>query len=152
LPHGAAYRARSADEVIRPRAALTAIAVGLLLAACSGGASETVTTVAVTLTDKAVALDATAVPAGAVTFKVRNGGTIVHSLVLLKTDVPHDQIPADPNDAARVQQTGILRETGQLAVGETKQFAVRLAVGSYVLICNEPAHYLVGMHTPLTVR
>lgn len=136
---------------MRLRAALVALA-WVLPVAGGGGATETVTTVAVTLTDKAVALDVTAVPAGPVNFKVRNGGTIVHSLVLLKTDVPHDQIPSDPNDAARVQQTGILRETGQLAVGETKQFAVRLAAGSYVLLCNEPAHYLVGMHAPLTAR
>jgi uncharacterized cupredoxin-like copper-binding protein len=130
-----------------------ALVVALLAAACGGAASTSApATVTVTMDDKAIRLDTATAPSGTVTFKVVNAGTVVHSLQLLQTDAPHDKIPPDPNDASKVLQTGLLRETGPLAAGQTKELAVKLAVGSYVLVCNEPAHYIVGMHTAFTVR
>lgn len=133
------------------------IAVALVAAACGGATAATSgssgsAVVTATLTDKAIQLDQASAAGGTVTFKVVNAGTVVHSLILLKTDLPHDKIPADPKDASRVDQAGLLRETGQIAVGGSKEFSVNLAVGTYVLVCNEPAHYVIGMHTPFTVK
>lgn len=127
-------------------AAVVATACG---SATSAAPAATVTT---TLTDKAIAVDQTSVANGTVTFKVVNAGTVVHSLVVLKTSVPHDKIAADPKDASRVDQTGAVRETGQIAVGGSKDLSVKLAPGSYVLVCNEPAHYAIGMHIPFNVK
>lgn len=123
------------------------------LTACSRTATgDAGTTVTVTSTSKSIELDRASAPSGLVTFKVVNTDTFVHSLVLIKTDLPHDKIPADPKDASRPDTTGIVRETGAIAAGTTKQFSVKLAAGNYVLVCNEPAHYIVGMHAPFTVQ
>lgn len=130
------------------------LAVAVLAAACGGGGGATAasTGVTATLTDTAIKLDQPSAAAGTVTFKVVNAGTVVHSLVLLKTDVPHDKIPPDPKDASRADQTGAVRETGQIPVGQTRELSAKLAPGSYVLVCNEPAHYIVGMHIGFTVK
>jgi len=129
-------------------------AAAIFAAACGGGAAtpSATTTVTATLTDTGIALSESAIPAGKVTFQVVNKGTVLHSLVLLKTDLPHDKIPADAKDASKVSETGSLAATGSFGVGETKTFTRDLAAGSYVLICNEPAHYIVGMHLGLVVK
>jgi uncharacterized cupredoxin-like copper-binding protein len=138
--------------------AVLVLAVALSVAACGGDASSgaatngAVTKVTVTLTDNAIALSQPSVASGKVTFDVVNKGTTVHSLVLIRTELPHDKIPSDPKDDAKVDEKGSLLSTGQLAVAESKSFNRDLKAGSYVLVCNEPAHYLVGMHIGFTVR
>jgi uncharacterized cupredoxin-like copper-binding protein len=124
----------------------------LLLGACAGSAPKASTDVTVELTDKEITLSTTTVGPGVVNFNVVNKGTVVHSLVILRTDLPHDKIPADPSDASKVQEKGSIAVTGQMAVGATKTISRELAAGQYVLVCNEPAHYLVGMHTALVVK
>ena len=131
--------------------AVLAAAAAVFASGCAAPRAA-IAPVTATLTDKAITLDVDSVPAGPVKFTVINAGTIVHSLVLLKTDTPHDQIPADKADPARVDEAGILRTTGQFGVGETREFSVQLVAGKYVLVCNEPAHYIVGMHAPFTVK
>lgn len=130
------------------------IAAALLAAACGGGGASTSagTTVTVTHDDKSLKLDKASAPSGVVTFKLVNTGSVIHALYLLKTDLPHDKIPADPKDASKVQLSGLLRESGQIAPGQTKEFGVKLEPGSYVLVCNEPAHYIIGMHAAFTVK
>jgi len=130
------------------------VAVAIFAAACGGGAAapSTITTLIATLTDTGIALSQPTIPAGKVTFQVVNKGTVAHSLVLLKTDLPHDKIPADAKDASKVSETGSLAATGPFGVGETKTFTRDLAAGNYVLVCNEPAHYIVGMHIGLVVK
>ncbi len=135
---------------------LAGIAI-LVLAACggaasSGGSGGSGGTVAVSLTDNVVTLGAAIVAPGKVTFTVKNTGSVVHSLVVLKTNLAHDKIPADPQDASRADERGKVAGSGQIAAGETKEFTVDLSSGKYVVMCNEPAHYLVGMHTALTVN
>jgi uncharacterized cupredoxin-like copper-binding protein len=131
------------------------IATAFLAAACGGGATQTSTggtTVTATLKDNGIEIGQPSAATGTVTFKVVNAGTVMHSLILLKTDVPHDKLAFDPKDASKVDPAGVLRETGQIATGQTKEFSVKLAAGSYVLVCNEPAHYQLGMHLGFTVK
>ncbi len=136
---------------------LGAIAI-LVLAACgggtaaSGGGGGAGGPVAVTLTDNVVTLGAASIAAGKVTFTVKNTGSVVHSLVVLKTNLAHDKIPADPNDASRADERGKVAGSGQILAGQTKEFTVDLSSGKYVVMCNEPAHYLIGMHTALNVN
>lgn len=136
-----------------------AFAAGLIAAACGSGAASngttagsSATTVTATLKDNSLVVDRPSAGNGTVTFKVVNAGTVMHSLILLKTDLPHDKLAFDPKDASRVDPTGLLRETGQIPVAQTKEFSVKLAAGNYVLVCNEPAHYQLGMHTGFTVK
>lgn len=130
------------------------IAAVLILGACGPAptSAATGTDVAATLTDTAIQLDQPSAAAGTITFKAQNKGTVLHSLLLIKTDVPADKLPTDPKDAARVDRTGEVRETAQIPLGGTASFSAKLAPGSYVLICNEPGHYLIGMHTPFAVK
>lgn len=125
----------------------------LVLGACGGGStSATSATVTATMSDKEITLSVPSVSAGRVTFHAVNSGTVVHSLVLLKTDTPQDKLPPDPKDASKAQETGSVAATGQIAAGQSKDITRDLAAGNYVVICNEPAHYLIGMHIAFTVK
>jgi uncharacterized cupredoxin-like copper-binding protein len=55
-------------------------------------------------------------------------------------------------DDAKVDEKGSILSTGSWAVAQSKSFSRDLKAGSYVLVCNEPAHYLVGMHIGFVVR
>ena len=133
--------------------ALRAMVAGavLLLAAC-GGQTASGGSVGVTLTDKGVTLAQTSVNAGAVTFSVKNSGTIEHELVVIKTDVPADKIQPDPDEAGKMSEAGSLGESGDLTAGEAKDFTLNLTPGKYVLMCNQPGHYMVGMHVAFEVK
>lgn len=129
------------------------IAAALVAGACGGQASTAAaTTVTANMTDQAISLSLPSVSAGKVTFKVVNSGTVVHSLVLIQTDTPQDKMPADPKDPSKIQETGSVLATGQIQAGQSKELTRDLAAGKYVIVCNEPAHYLVGMHVGFTVR
>ncbi len=130
-----------------------ALAFVIPLVACSAsGSTAAAKNIDVTLSDKDIMLSATEIPAGAVTFTVMNKGTIVHSIVVLRTDLSHEKIPTDTSDPSKVQEPGSIAATGQMAVGTTKQITRQLTAGHYVIVCNEPAHYAVGMHTGLQVK
>ena len=136
--------------------ALIALAVASLfaLAACGGpqqvaGASGG--TVTGTLSDMKITLNKTTIPAGVVTFSLKNTGTVTHELVVLKTDTAADAIPADPDEQGKVEEDGSQGESGDLDKGETKTFSLNLDPGKYVLICNEPGHYMAGMRVAFTV-
>lgn len=136
--------------------ALAILVLGVA-AACGPGASASnaagaATTVKASLTDNKITLDKASASGGNVTFTVANTGSVVHSFVILKTDVAHDKIPADPANAAKVQETGAVKTTGQIPAGQSKEIAAKLDPGSYVLVCNEPAHYQIGMHVAFTVK
>jgi uncharacterized cupredoxin-like copper-binding protein len=102
-------------------------------------------------------------PAGDVTFRVKNLGTIEHEMIVLKTDTPFDQIPiADAGDppapvtsgANKVDEGDSVGETGDpnLKPGETRTFTIKNMVpGKYVLVCNLADHYRMGMRAPFTV-
>jgi uncharacterized cupredoxin-like copper-binding protein len=136
------------------RALLALVTTSLLLLAACGGqtASTSSGPVGVTLTDKGVVLALTSVNAGAVTFKVKNVGTLEHELVVIKTDVAADKIQPDPDEPGKMSETGSLGESGDLAIGEAKEFTLNLTPGKYVLMCNQPGHYMVGMHVAFEVK
>lgn len=108
--------------------------------------------IAVTLVDVAIRLDRTTTSAGAVTFSIKNAGTVAHELIVLKTDVPQDQIPTDPSKPGSVTQPGFIGQSATLQPGGTTTLTLTLASGKYVLMCNQPAHYLIGMHAGFTVN
>src|SRR5512144_2979787 len=57
--------------------------------------------------------------AGDVTFRVKNLGTIEHEMIVLKTDVPYDQIPiADAGDPPAPVKTGANKVDEADNVGE----------------------------------
>jgi uncharacterized cupredoxin-like copper-binding protein len=108
--------------------------------------------VAVTLNDIAIKLDRSSAPAGSVTFSIKNGGTVIHQLVVIKTDIPQNQIPVDPTQPAMVTEPGFIMQTPLINPGGTATLTMTLGSGKYVLMCNQPAHYLIGMHIGFTIN
>ena len=103
------------------------------------------------------------VPSGIVAFVVKNTGTIEHEAVVLKTNVPYDQLPVtnagDPpapvkSGANKVSEDANIGETGDpnLKPGDTRTFVIEdMTPGQYVIVCNLAGHYGKGMRAPLTV-
>ena len=87
------------------------------------------------MSDTNIVLDQASVSSGKVTFKVKNIGTVVHSMVVIKTNLDEAKLPAAAKDP-----------------GASKDLTPELTAGKYVLVCNEPAHYIVGMHVAFTVK
>jgi uncharacterized cupredoxin-like copper-binding protein len=126
---------------------LAAIALGVV--PLSGHADETIH---VKLTDKAIQLDPGTAKAGRVTFEVNNAanGNTKHEFVVLRTDMDDAHLPVRKGlvTESRFEKIG---EVEDLAQGSTKPLSLKLAPGRYVLICNRPGHYEMGMHTSFVV-
>jgi uncharacterized cupredoxin-like copper-binding protein len=112
-----------------------------------------------TLSDFAITLDKTSVPAGEVIFQITNTGPSEHEMVVLKTDQQVADFPVkgfegDPNrfneDADGLKNVG---ETGDtpVAAGATDTLTLHLKTGHYAIVCNLPGHYMAGMHQDFTV-
>jgi uncharacterized cupredoxin-like copper-binding protein len=126
---------------------LAAIALGV--APLSSNADETIH---VKLTDEMIQLDPGTASAGRVTFEVNNAasGDTEHEFVVLKTDMDDAHLPVHKGQVteSRFKKMG---EVEDLARGSTKRLSLKLAPGHYVLICNRPGHYEMGMHTSFVV-
>lgn len=141
--------------------ALASLVLGtaMFAVACGGGspgsgpaAGATTTTVAVSLVDNGIKVDVPRANGGKVTLSVKNDGSVVHSLIVIKTNLDEAKIQASSADPGKVDERGSVGATGQIAVGASKDLTLDLAAGKYVLVCNEPAHYIVGMHAAFTVQ
>ncbi len=96
---------------------------------------------------------AATVPAGEITFKVVNDSTsTVHEMVLARVDDPNKPLPYD-KDKERVDEAkaGDLGEVADLEPGQTGALTTTLKPGDYILYCNIPGHYALGMWTLLKV-
>jgi uncharacterized cupredoxin-like copper-binding protein len=104
-------------------------------------------TVSVTLKEMKISLSRTHVPAGKVSFVVKNSGTIEHEMVVVrkprsgKLRVVHFKAAED----------GAVGEVEDLEVGKVRKLTLTLQRGRYVLICNLPGHYQLGMRADLVV-
>jgi iron uptake system component EfeO len=128
----------------RPVALILTLATAAVLAACGGNASTTgaATTVpsgivAVQASDATGAYTFTpstlTVPAGSVTFSVRNAGSEEHEFEIFKGETVVDEIEG-------------------LVPGLTKELTVTLAAGDYTFMCKINGHDLAGMKGTLTVK
>ncbi len=131
-------------------ALVIALTAGVGATARSAEASKTsVAKVGVRLVEFKLIASARRVPAGTVTFTVRNAGEISHELVVLKTTKPAGKLPTKGTKAVEKGKVGKLPT---LAPGTTKKFTLKLGAGHYALICNLPGHYKAGQFADLTVR
>jgi uncharacterized cupredoxin-like copper-binding protein len=89
--------------------------------------------VAVSETEFKITAPAQKVPAGKVTFDVKNAGKIGHDLVV-----------SGPGVAATAK-------TALLNPGQSAKLTVTLAAGSYTLYCSVPGHRAAGMSAKLVV-
>lgn len=151
-----------------PFGAVLLIVVALLAPAAfallSGGEAGAAGTVRVVLRDGAIEAPATA-RAGRVSFDVANRGTTEHELLVVRTDLPADDLPMGlegpsvklagrlvlgrPHTHSHGDGVGGGRH---LRPGGSRVTAVSLRPGRYVLLCNLPGHYQAGQRASLTVR
>lgn len=111
------------------------------------------TRVAVILVDTAVRLSVASVPAGTVTFSVTNSGSTSHEFVVLQTAIAQSALAPDPANPGTVLEPGFLGKVPNLAPQTTGSLTLTLGTGSYILLCNDPAHYsALGMHAAFSVR
>ncbi len=90
------------------------------------------------------------VSAGPITIVAANEGKTAHDLVIVRTDAGPKELPVagDRSDESKIKIIGRFQE---FKSGEKeKQFA--LEPGNYLLICNLPTHYELGMAAQLVVE
>jgi len=152
---------------------LAALAVAAAVAGCSGSAASptappataipaataaTASTVEVSLQEWAVVPASTSVPAGTVTFNVKNTGPkSVHEMVVVKTDLAPEALPMNADGSINEDGAGVeaIGEVEDVEVGGSKQVTLDLAPGKYLLLCNivdgGTVHFKQGMRTAFEV-
>lgn len=135
--------------------AMVVLAVGAGAAGAAPEAKKKGTPVLVEVGDTAgtkapmtMTVSPASVKAGKVTFTVKNSGTVIHEFLIVKTDIPYDQIPVVKN---RHSESAAVGEIGNIGKGKTKSGTFKLKAGNYVLDCNIAKHYGLGMRAAFTV-
>jgi uncharacterized cupredoxin-like copper-binding protein len=133
---------------------LPAVATALvLLAACSGGSPGAPgSTVNVTLHDFKIESSTGASSDTNVVFRVQNQAPVTHEFVIVRSDLPSDQLPiASDGLSVDEQKLRPVGEIGEVDSGTTQTLSIHLPPGRYVFFCNLEGHYLGGMHGVLEV-
>ena len=120
-------------------------------AAATAAASDEQATIAVTLNEWALEVDEARAQGGEVTFEVANSGTVEHDFVVIRSDLAADALPT-AGGAVDETQVEVIGRAGLIAGGASASVSFDLAAGSYVLVCNVPAHYDLGMRIAFTVE
>lgn len=166
-------KSATSDKATRPRRGIaiglsSAVIAAIVLVGCSNAAnsgssapSSGGAAVNVTLTEWAVVLDKSSVPAGNVSFHVTNAGTqFKHEFVVIKTDLAPDALPADSTGKVDEESSDLdfIGEVEELEIGASEDASFDLTAGKYVLICNiveaaggHESHYNQGMRVAFTV-
>jgi len=101
--------------------------------------------------DYAIEMNQTTAKSGKVSFKITNSGLVVHEFVVVKTDLPIDKLPTAADGDIDEDKLEIPGEQGDLEVGKSADLTLDLTAGRYLMICNLPNHYKLGMHTEFMV-
>jgi uncharacterized cupredoxin-like copper-binding protein len=131
------------------------LATALVMSGCGGhGAVSAGNRPIVDVTERDFAIVAPAsVHAGEVTLRVHNEGPVGHELIVVRSTsarlpLRSDGLTVDEDDLER-SQIGVLEPHDAPA---TRDLAVTLTPGRYVLFCNMSGHFFGGMHHVLIVR
>ncbi|MFJ3716668.1 sulfocyanin-like copper-binding protein [Streptomyces sp. NPDC090057] len=100
------------------------------------------------------------VPAGKVTLRVVNAGTVAHEVIVLPLPAGRAAGDRAVGSDGRVSEAGSLGEASRtcgrgagdgIAAGAAAWTTVTLRPGRYELLCNVPGHYAAGMYAELDV-
>lgn len=125
----------------------------VVLTSCSEPArSSSWPTVGVTLKDFSIRTSVPTVEAGSVAFDIYNKGPATHEFVVVRTDLPDDQLPIGA-DGLSVDEEALagIGEISEVDVWTRYTLELRLSPGRYVFFCNLDGHYLGGMTGTLMV-
>ena len=132
------------DDGDAATAAATATATAMATEASEGAE------VSVSLSEWAVAPDPSSVAAGEVTFTAANAGSSPHELVIIRSDLAPDALPTEGGMVPEAD-VDLVAKIEEFPAGTTDRLTIDLTAGSYVLICNVPGHYGLGMRVGFTV-
>ena len=90
------------------------------------------------------------VDAGLLRFNVKNEGAAIHELVIVRTDAEPDALPVESGIVVE-SDLDVIGEIEEFPGGESRSSSFQLDAGRYLLICNVPGHYSLGMVAELTV-
>lgn len=109
---------------------------------------------AMKMTTMGIKLDKATVPAGEITFRATNTSTsLIHEMVLSPVTDPNKPLPYNEAEYKVDEDAAVsLGEVEELDPGQAGSLTVRLKPGTYILFCNIPGHYMMGMWTLLTVE
>jgi uncharacterized cupredoxin-like copper-binding protein len=149
---GSALRAFQREKNMTVRSQRIAICAFIAASSLFANAVHAGEKVKATLDNDTIKLDTDSIKAGSVTFEATNASDNkqIHELVVLKTDMPADKLPVK-NGAVPEKQFKKMGEVEDMAPGQSKHLTLKLTPGHYVLICNQPGHYAMGMHAPFVV-
>lgn len=126
----------------------------VLIAACAPAAPEADASkgqIRVDMREYAMSATSTEMTAGQVTFIARNAGSTPHELIVIRADAAADKLPLDA-PAQKAKEDGKVGGILDIGPGKSMNLRLQLPAGHYVLICNVPTHYQLGMRTELTIR
>jgi hypothetical protein len=114
-----------------------------------------------TLSEWSITADPNTVPKGPIEFTIKNSGQKQHDLVILRTNIPPDQLPTNSDGSVNTNAPDIQLEhtVDPIDSGDTTGRTYAMDPGTYVLISNmvddnngtKTAQYSQGMHTGFTV-
>ena len=92
--------------------------------------------------------------AGKVTFNVTNlSKTIIHEMIVAPIKDENTVMPyVDAENRVDEDKAGDLGEVSELDPGKSGSLTLDMKPGKYLLYCNVPGHYAMGMWTVLTVK
>ena len=93
------------------------------------------------------------VRAGQVTFRIKNiSKDLTHEVLVLKPPAKPAVMPYSKKKHRLIEsRIDKLGDSGDQKPGQSYLMTVTLKPGRYLLVCNEPGHYMAGMHVWLTV-
>ena len=109
--------------------------------------------VSVELTSYAIKPSVTTVKAGEVIFRVTNKASDVqHEFLVVDTDKAAEALPYDSAEGVVPEdEINLLGEVAELDPGKSGELKLTLKPGKYLLMCNIPTHFKLGMALPFTV-
>ena len=136
----------------RRRGLFVCAATFIVLSSCSSTVRPSGPSVDVTIRDFSIRTSTPTVNAGQIAFDIYNQGPATHEFVVVRTDLPDDQLPigADGLSVDEDALTGV-GELSEVNIWTSHILDLRLTPGRYVFFCNLDGHYLGGMHMTFVV-
>ena len=101
-----------------------------------------------------ITVDSNDIHAGEVTLvAINDSKVLVHEMLIVPVLSTYSPLPYD-NQKMRVDEDAAhsLGEVSELDPGQTGALRLNLKPGTYVLLCNVPGHYAMGMWTTIVVK
>ncbi|MBI5157306.1 MAG: hypothetical protein HZA58_04750 [Acidimicrobiia bacterium] len=123
----------------------------LMLTACAPTEASGDATVLVALADDEILLAPPSVPDGRIVFDTENTSTaLVHEIEVFSGAID-GVLPPVANSVADTAGLTLIDEVEDIVPGASATLTIDLTPGTYLVICNLPAHFEAGMWAYLTV-